>query len=153
MSFDFRTFNSKLQKQLGDIGYKNGTAPPNSQDPIDSHLHVYYVSKMMEKVGKSGADESFKSTLYHGGELVKQTIDQLLADTLKFDVGQSGVVTKGQFYQLNLTTKKPSQRMNETKLRTLLMTKHGLSVSDVEELMSEAKEGGNPTKMFTVQPV
>lgn len=150
---NFSKFNSDLQKKLKDIGRKNGTAPPDSQDPADALLHYYYVDKMGEKLFKGQSDQDMKNIMYHGGELLNSKIEQTLNDTIKLDIGQSSNLLSGQHYQFNLTTKKPANRLSEAKLRNTLMMKHKLTAEQVEDLISSCKEAGNPTKMFTVQPI
>jgi hypothetical protein len=150
---DFAKFNSNLQKSLEKIGRTNGSAPPESQDPLDKLLHYYFVDKTGEKFFKDQAAQSKSLAIAQGGEYVDQIIQGILRDTIKNNRGESSIIAAGQFYGLEYTTRKPAMRVNVDKIKTQLMIKHGFSQEDVAKLIEECSEASKPTEIFAVKPL
>lgn len=151
--FDFQKMNSALQKSLEKIGRTNGSAPPSSQDPIDELMHYYWADKLGEKFFKDSADRSKTNLIAAGGEVTAQKIKMMMDSTAKNMQGESGIIMQGAHYSLSLQTRKPAMKLNTQKLRTKLTVDHKIPVDVLEKLFEECSEPGNPTQIYSVQPV
>lgn len=146
MTQDLKTFNSRLQLHLAGIGRKNGLAPNASQDEANAALHYLHV----DTIAKSFFTSQHKKTLETAIAFAKPSeIAKIVADTKKFNLGQSGKLISTQDYQLDLETKKGAAKVDVTVFKNEL-ARRGVDQTTIEAALAVATGQNEPAKSYVV---
>lgn len=146
MTQDLKTFNSRLQVYLAAIGRKNGLAPNPSQDEANAALHYLHV----DTIAKSFFTAQHKRTLAHALTFTKESdIAKIVAETKKFNLGQTGTLITSQDYQLDLETKKGAAKVDVTVL-TNELAKLGVDAEIIKKALDKATGQNEPAKSYIV---
>lgn len=137
---------SKLQKNLTELGHKNGFAPPKSQDPADALLHELFVAN----VGRSIFDKRYKKALEHVQHHDDQRkVEQTVEEVAKSHIAKSVTVLQSEHYTLNLAVRGPATRFDKIAARNAL-AKAGVKEDVIDKAFAAAETHNSPAKVFTV---
>jgi hypothetical protein len=147
-AFDPARARSALQLTLGRVGRTNGHGPPSGGSNVDPSLHYL----LADSDAYSFFDKQRKESLAAVLEMSPvDFIDDAVNNVIKTGVGTNIVVTQGKFYSLGCQIKRPSMRLDKTKLRSILLRTFGMKPVDLDQAFAEAETSSSPAKVFTVQ--
>lgn len=148
--FDFKKFNSNLQKKLNALFTLDA---PTSQDPSDALLHKYYVAKTGEKLFKKVAEDVLNKELPPlMSPRAKKALADLISEAKKSNSKTDGVILVAQDYTFELECKKPARRFSKDKLKVAL-SKRGWPLDQIDVLIEECEEDGEPAKTYMVKAI
>lgn len=148
MSHDVGMLRAKLRQALDRIGNHNGHAPPDTGSNADPALHELYVADEMLAYAKTRRDDALDKCMHMAYS--PDELDEIVTRVTKSLRGEDLVALDGFAYQMTLSLSKPAKRLDQTALRNLLQTKHGMSAEQVSKLFDEASKYSSPAKRVKV---
>lgn len=141
-----KTFKNDLQTHIQNIGVKDKKfILTSSQHPLDRWLHECFVADNLYRIGdqrRSIARGIFRTEL---ADAILAVNDTAVAHGL---TQNEELINTGN-YTLSLQAKKPSMRLNTTRLRTELI-KAGCTPQMVDAAWEASTEEQDPVDVFTV---
>lgn len=148
MPNDIGMLRAKLRKSLEAIGKNNGHACPPTKSNIDPTLHELYVTAEAMSYFKARHDKARDAALtvaFDAGEL--ETAVERVKKNLE---GESVIAAEGELYSMLVDIAKPASRLDQTKLRSMLMVKHKMSAKQVDTLLKECSDLATPAKRVKI---
>lgn len=141
-----KTFKNELQTHIQNLGVKDKKFQLKAtQHPLDPWLHEAFVADTLYRIGgqrREIARATFRTELAEEIARVDNT-----AVTLSLTQNEE-LVNSGN-YILNLQAKRPSMKLNTTRLKTELI-KLGVSQDIIDRAWLEASEETDPVNVFTI---
>lgn len=148
MSYDVGMLRAKLRQSLDRIGNHNGHAAPDTKNNADPALHELYVADEMLAYAKVRREEALRTCMDMAYS--PEEIDEIVTRVTDLMRGEDLVALNGEAYQMTLSLSKPSKRLDQTALRNLLQTEHGMTGEQVANLFDKASKYAAPAKKVRV---
>lgn len=139
---------AKVNKALEAIGTKNGTAPPESQDPLDAFAHEYGICSQGMSYFDKRRDNAKKALLSGLGPAGNKKLQATKAHVAETEVKQDIEVGRGQFYIVLAEVKTGASYLDEAALRVELLKK--MKKEEVDALIFGATRRRDPSVSLKV---
>jgi hypothetical protein len=131
--------------------FKNTKIELSTQDPMDTHLMEYAIAAQTESYAKKKKEQVKKEITDNMSSRNVARIDELLKKTVDEDKGSSIDLIETANFALTLGTRKPSTRLDETKLRVALLKI--MTADKVDKLIADAYDTNAPAQIWKVEKV
>jgi hypothetical protein len=141
-----KTFKNDLQTCIQNLGVKDKKfILHETQHPLDKWLHEGFIGDNLYRIGDQ------RRTTARGilrTELSKE-IQVINNDAIRHQLTQNEELLNTGNYTLSLQAKRPSKKLNTTRLRTELI-KLGVSQDVIDAAYASASEEQDPVNVFTI---
>jgi hypothetical protein len=131
--------------------FKNTKIELSTQDPMDTHLMEYAIAAQAESYAKKKKEQVKKDITDNMSGRNLQRVADLLTKTMEEDKGSSIDLLETANFALTLSTRKPSTRLDETKLRVALLKI--MTADKVDKLIADAYDTNSPAQIWKVEKV
>lgn len=139
-----------VNKALEKIGHHNGHGVPTTQDPMVPLVHEYNVATQGESYFKARREKAKKELTKSLTDVQNEAIATAVKETKKLGTGKSVSIVETDPYILSVETKKGASFLDTQKLKVELLTKHKMTMTDVDALIERCTGERDPSQSWKV---
>lgn len=141
-----KTFKNDLQTHIQKLGVSDKKFKLlSSQHPMDKVLHEGFIADNLYRIGGQRRDIV--------RDVIRLELAEQIADidhtAVNLQLTQNEELLNTGNYVLNLQAKRPTKRLNTTRLKTELL-KLGVHQETIDEAWEMASEDADPVNVFTI---
>lgn len=139
---------AKIAKALEKIGTTNGTAPRESQDPLDAVLHEYNVSSTIRGIGEKRYETAKKALVAALTPAQIEKLDKAINTVAKVQVSENIGLANAANHTLNAAVNNGATYLDTAKLRVKLLKT--MPTDQVDKLFEDCMDRRAPTVTYKV---